>query len=280
MSSLFSIYYLNFEKAFEISMAIDNRVKTAQETEELTQDTKEVSGQAIIKGETKVSFLSKLMGEINGGIKKEDLETSKISDTYEIKMTKSVTLKEIQKLCDTSNEIRKFEEGQLVLLEGIELKLIDEENTRPIKALSTGMFKGLEIPEIQGMDINNIFNSMLSDYFYKLEGILGDQKILIKIPMSNDNEFENKYSINDLLVGKVSIVGVYKGKLNEKDIRNTLEYFSNIDKSEQRQNTLIHKGDTKVSETLKEGVENSKENHHYIDVISIIQPIKFKKGTL
>ena len=34
---------------------------------------------------------------------------------------------------------------------------------------------------------------------------------MIKIPMDVQSEFESQYSIDDLLIGHVSVVGIYKG---------------------------------------------------------------------
>ena len=57
---------------------------------------------------------------------------------------------------------------------------------------------------------------MLQDYAYILKGLVYDEsmkepvsEIIIKIPMEIQSEFENKYNINDLLIGHVSIVGSF-----------------------------------------------------------------------
>lgn len=55
-------------------------------------------------------------------------------------------------------------------------------------------------------------------------------EIIIKIPMEIQSEFENKYNINDLLIGHVSIVGIYKGIVKEEFITsNTFTYFQEAD---------------------------------------------------
>lgn len=275
MSELFNIYYLNFQKAFEISMAIDNKIMISQAQEGTNESNKRHGATVDISGEVDVPFLSKLFGAIKGSYNNESKESHRIIDTYEVKMTKSVILKEIKKICFNDNKLKNYSEGQLVQLENVNLKLIDEENTLSMKALANGLFKGLEIPEAKGMDVNNIFDSMLRDYFYKLEGNLEHgEKILIKIPMSNDNEFENKYSINDILVGNVSLIGIYKEELNEKEIRNTVDFFSEIGSDVKTQSKPeIIPADTQSIEEFKVPKKNE-EKHHYIDIISILQPIK------
>ena len=70
-----------------------------------------------------------------------------------------------------------------------------------------------------------------------MKGIVYDEsmetaisEIIIKIPMEIQSEFENKYNINDLLIGHVSIVGIYKGIVKEEFITsNTFTYFQEAD---------------------------------------------------
>lgn len=86
------------------------------------------------------------------------------------------------------------------------------------------------------MELNNLVSSMLQDYAYILKGTVFDDnikdavaEIIIKIPLEIQNEFENKYCINDLLIGHVSIVGVYKGLVEEESISsNTFTYLQDI----------------------------------------------------
>jgi hypothetical protein len=86
------------------------------------------------------------------------------------------------------------------------------------------------------VELNNLVSSMLQDYAYILKGTVFDDnikdavaEIIIKIPLEIQNEFENKYCINDLLIGHVSIVGVYKGLVEEESISsNTFTYLQDI----------------------------------------------------
>ncbi|OFI05970.1 hypothetical protein CLOACE_13510 [Clostridium acetireducens DSM 10703] len=86
------------------------------------------------------------------------------------------------------------------------------------------------------MELNNLVSSMLQDYAYILKGTVFDDnikdavaEIIIKIPLEIQNKFENKYCINDLLIGHVSIVGVYKGLVEEESISsNTFTYLQDI----------------------------------------------------
>ena len=137
-------------------------------------------------------------------------------------MTKSLVLNEVMEKCKTitvfNNEIA---EGSLVRIDNVSLGLENETELRTVKMFSNGMFKGMTIPEAGGLDINNVFNSMFKDYAYKIKGSVndGESEILIKIPLRFESEFENQYSIDDLFIGKVSIIGIYKGIIDSGKLK-------------------------------------------------------------
>ena len=135
------------------------------------------------------------------------------------------------------------------------------------------------------MDVNNLVSSMLHDYAYILKGLVFDEsmeapisEIIIKIPMEIQSEFENKYSINDLLIGHVSIVGIYKGIVGEEFITlNTFTYFQDAGASkEQKERTT-----SKIFKSNTQRVSNSTESkksindYHFVDTLAIIQDVAF-----
>ena len=65
--------------------------------------------------------------------------------------------------------------------------------------------------------------------------------------MSAKNEMESQYSISDIEIGKVTVIGIYRG-----------EFTKSIVESKINRNISNSSGNSKV---------------HYIDVISIIQEI-------
>src|SRR5690606_31396587 len=95
---------------------------------------------------------------------------------------------------------------------------------------NSGAFKDLVAPGTNGFDMNNLFNSMFKDYAYKIKGEVtnGEENILIKIPLTFESEFESSYSVDDLFVGKVSILGIYKGKINVDELKNSFQYFQEL----------------------------------------------------
>ena len=132
--------------------------------------------------------------------------------------------------------------------------------------------------KVDGIDINNVISSMIKDYSYILLGNIEsdkENKFIIKIPFEIENEFENNYNVDDILLGKVSLIGIYKNKNNILDITsNTLNYF--ITNNETINNT-DHKF-IQSNEESKQEIKKNKENneYHYIDIIAIIQEVKFR----
>lgn len=174
-------------------------------------------------------------------------------------------------------------EGDLVKVDKVKLELLDEDSLRQFLILRRDAFKGVRV---EGLELNNLVGSMLQDYAYILKGTVFHEgtndalaEIIIKIPLEIQTEFENKYSINDLLIGHVSIVGVYKGKIKEEFISsNTFTYLQEIGMRQSQNNDQISKiikSSTKqISETKP--LEQREDEYHFIDTIAIIQDVTFK----
>lgn len=139
---------------------------------------------------------------------------------------------------------------------------------------------------VEGMEVNNLVSSMLQDYAYILKGLVYDERmqepiseIIIKIPMEIQSEFENKYNINDLLIGHVSIVGIYKGIVSEEFITsNTFTYFQEAgarkEKQEADASKIIKSNSHPVMrDTIAKKCEG---DYHFVDTLAVIQDVAFK----
>ena len=103
-----------------------------------------------------------------------------------------------------------------------------------------------------------------------------EKKIIIKIPLDLQSEFENKYSINDLLIGKVSIIGIYKSLVDEETINmNTFNYLTEIGAKTDTQGKIIKSSSIEIK---SKDNKNIKEKYYYIDLIAIIQDVYYQKG--
>ena len=265
----FNIYYLNFLKTYEISMMINNEVISSR-TKERSNEWSNLKTTSL---DGKLSYLAQASASINQSKTSTQNAVSKVIETFEVKTTKSRLLDKIINKCVKITNFEDIKEGQLVKIDEIQLKILNEENLRQIIVLKGDTLKGMNV---EGIQISNIISSMLQDYAYLLFAELkGGEKIIIKIPLDLQSEFENKYSINDLLIGKVSIIGIYKSVVDEETInKNTFNYLTEIGSKTETQGKIIKSSSEELN---SEEQESSKEKYYYIDLISIIQDIYYQK---
>ena len=282
---IFNIYYINFPKVYEIKMMLGNLVLLKKEQEH----NHNISGE----GEVGVGFDigSKLFNifkvDAEGKAKASGSTSQKVLETFEAKTTKSIILNDVVNNCKSIKDFKNLKEGELIRLDNISLTLENEPELRMVKFFTSDAFKGFAVPGANGLDINNLFNSMFKDYAYKLKGNSKDSpdEVLIKIPLTFENEFESSYSVDDLLIGKVSIVGLYKGVIKLNDLRNSLEFFQGMNKMPNMFQAQINDNEIEESEYSQPvaneyapftNITDDKE-YHYIDVLSIIQVINTSK---
>ena len=193
-------------------------------------------------------------------------------------MTKSLILSEVMEKCAiVSTSFNGITEGQLVRIDNVSLSLENEMELRTVKMFSNGSFKGMRLPEAGGLDINNLFNSMFKDYSYKLKGELNgsDEKLLIKIPLTFESEFENLYNVDDLFIGNVSLIGIYKGKTKINGLKNSLEFFQELGQtSETGSDNEVHNSQYSATTVVKLKSEDDGIDYNYIDLLAIVQVIK------
>lgn len=269
---LFNIYYLNFTKVYEIKMMLSNVIKTDQSVEVGNDDNID----AELHAKMGTRFLKLFNGEIGSDIKAGSTDSQKVLENFKVTMTKSLILNEVLEKCKIVNDFRDLTEGQLVRIDNVSLSLENETELRTVKMFSNGLFKGMHLPEAGGLDINNLFNSIFKDYSYKLKGKLNkcNEQILIKIPLTFENEFENSYNVDDLFIGNVSLIGIYKGKIKMNGLKNSFEYFQELgESSESDSDDEVHNSQYNESHKMKMKSENDNLYYNYIDLLAIVQVI-------
>lgn len=278
--TIFNIYYINLAKVYEIRMMLDNKILSSQSLEK----ERKIEGSGKAGADFGLDFLDFLkLGSFNTEGKIEGGGSRKVLETFEIKTTKSIILREVIKKSENIENIKNLKEGKLIKLNGVKLDLVNENELRLIKFMNSGAFKDFMPQETKGFDLNNIFNSMFKDYAYKIKGTkVGLEKdLLIKIPLSFESEFESSYSVDDLFIGKVSIIGLYKGEIEIGRLKNSFEYFKEIgdlqNSFNQNQKTDeeiqdSYYTDSSTSLSFDGIADNSK--YHYIDLLAIIQNIE------
>lgn len=269
----FNLYYLNLNKVYELSMMINNVIMTNIQTEKNNSYKISKNKKLSVGIQTNLEYLASIKALIESNSSSEYTSSSKIIENLDIKTTKSVLLNKIKEKSIIDKKIDDFEEGDLLQIDNVQLSICNRETLQQMLILKRDALKGIKI---DGIDINNIVSSIIKDYSYILIGSIGENKFIIKIPFEIGNEFENSYNVDDLLLGKVTLIGIYKNQNNILDItNNSLNYFMNSD------NEVVDATNSKFIKSNEESQEKIKskkinENYHYIDIIAIIQKIKFK----
>ncbi|PET23445.1 hypothetical protein [Bacillus thuringiensis] len=249
---LFCLYYINFNKVFEIAMLLDNQIITGEETQKNRNHS--------LKLAAKIKNMLAMVFEGTADIGYNYSKGSQLKKTVEIKTTNSVVLKDlIEEVKLSDKNIENAREGKLILIDDVNLSLVNEEETRQIKLVKQGVLDRFIHEDIS---LGEIMKPMLNDYSYQLTGKKGEENYLIKIPANADNEFENNYTIDDLLLGKVTLIGIYNGLKSSNDLKNTFTYL----KGNETQNDGII--DSQTGEEI-----NEIEKYHYIDILAITQKI-------
>lgn len=267
---------MNFSKVYEIKMMLSNIIKTDGSIESAQDDTVDAELQA--KMGTK--FLKLFSAEIDSGVKSGSTDSQKVLENFKVTMTKSLILSEVMEKCDVITTFSdEMSEGQLVRIDNVSLSLENETELRTVKMFSNGSFKGMKLPEAGGLDVNNLFNSMFKDYSYKLKGEIleSEDKLLIKIPLTFESEFENLYNVDDLFIGNVSIIGIYKGKTKINSLKNSFEFFQELGQvTSDETDSEVHNSQFSQPTVIKLKSEDDESDYNYIDLLAIIQVVQPK----
>lgn len=279
----FNLYYLNFSKVYEIAMMINNVILTKIEKDQSNSFEEQYGFTASVSAQGSKYFLDGIKSAISSDARETSTSSSKVVESLDVKTTKSILLRRVIDQCAATKTLEAFAEGDLVKADHVKLELLNEESLRQFLILRRDALKGMRV---EGMEVNNLIGSMLQDYAYILKGEIvsdtsneGSTEIIIKIPMEIQSEFENKYSINDLLIGHVSIVGIYKGKVKEEFVTsNTFTYFQEVGERKEQQDDEDKKIFKSNSCSKTGNVHNTKteDSYHFIDTFAIIQDVSFK----
>ena len=275
---LFNVYYLNLPKVYEIKTMLSNVIKTDESVETNQGDTIDTELQAKLG----TKFLKLFDADIGSDIKSGSSDSQKVLENFKVIMTKSLILSEVLDKCENvQSDFNRVKEGQLVRIDNVSLSLENEHELRTVKMFSNGSFKGLRLSEAGGLDINNLLNSMFKDYSYKLKGELKDseEKVLVKIPLTFESEFENLYSVDDLFIGNVTLIGIYKGKTKISGLRNSFDFFQELGEfSDSDSDSEVHNSQYPEPKRVKLKSEDDGLDYNYIDLLAIVQVIQSKES--
>ena len=278
----FNIYYLNFSKVYEIAMMINNIILTKIERDNTTGSSEEYSNSSELSTQGSEKFLMGIKSSMSSNSKETYYSSQKVVESLDVQTTKSILLRRIIDKCSVVKDFKNVSEGDLIKIDVVKFELFDEESLRQFLVLRRDAFKGMRV---EGVELNNLIASMLQDYAYILKGTFSSKQgsdnqkeIMIKIPMDVKSEFESQYSIDDLLIGHVSVVGIYKGIVKESFISSsTYSYLQEV--GARQNNTEIASSKIIKSNTVqKEDVvtHTSNKEYNFIDVLAVIQDVAFE----
>ena len=272
---LFNTYYINYPKVFEIAMLINNKIKiNAEESIKKQKGYKQSYGVESLFNVNKLPIKGDLGGEYSV------LTNHEYKEIQEIKNTNSTYLREILKKCKKVKKLKDMHNGDLVKIDNVKLKIWNNEEILQANSIISGALNGNTIDTFSDgqafkINVNALTNIILKDYKYYLMCIKGEEKFYIDIPMSAEKEFENKYSIYDLEIGLVNIIGIYRTEYYDPENKTT---YSKLQELGNKQNIEID--EMKSSRETKENRQESTElgKAPYIDLIAIIQDLSFENG--
>lgn len=290
--NLFNVYFINISKVFEIAMLINNKVITNGQIENAIEKSESLSEK--IGANINIDYLNRIKSGVSyeNSLTKTNSEKSRVLESFEVKTTKSNLLNDIISKCKPYADNSILSQGDLLLFKNVNFQLINQEESMQImKFLLNGAFNGTVVSGDVGemrmeLNIASLINSILEDCSYELKCTVevetGSFVFYVKIPMSIKNDFENSYNIYDLLISKMTLIGIYRGEDEEKKYRNFSDILNNNQSATQPNSSPPNNADQKTSGILlKKSTLSEEENdtkvsprkYHYVDVIAIIQEI-------
>lgn len=284
---IFSLYYINTEKVYEIAMLLNNKIITGGTNENELDSS--MDKQTNIGINSNLSYLEFVKGNISlsENTQMHNSVKSKVLENFDVKTTKSNLLASIITQAKEYKE-ESVEVGDLILMKNVSLKLLNAEESYAVtRMILNGAFKDTKISSnLDDMkiefDLSAMINSLLKDCAYELGCEVDNKNYLLTIPMTFENDFENSYNIYDLQVGSVSVVGIYKGQRQYEKRLSLQEIFDG--NNEQKKAKSYEDSNFKLKSSNEKGINdgiNYKNNQfekykEVIDVIAIIQEINPK----
>ena len=271
---MFNIYYINYAKAYEIAMLLDNKILEHITKEHNAEGGITGSAETGTGGMTEIPFVGKYLPKLSLNGELAGSKSSKVIDTVKVITTKSTILDVIYKKAKEVSKLNDRTVGNLIKIKNVSLEIENENDILGAKTFLSGAFGDIAIEGFGNVNLPTLLEVLFKDSAYILEGVLPErrfgsaEKIVIKIPMKAENEMENQYSLSDLEIGKVTLVGIYRGCFKRKELNKKLSRFVK-NHEEIAENVGIESDDASVP------VKSLEDNIHYIDVISIVQDISF-----
>lgn len=285
-NNLFNLFYINTSKVHEIAMLIDNKIMKTVEREQISEE--------LLKQNTTIMLGSSDKWSAEKGYSKEDSSKKRVYENFDVKMTKSIMLRKIYETTQKSKDKQhKLMAGDLTIFENIELQQRNIDDTVMILNILQDSNIKNESSESLEINLNKMMDKMLDDFTidysftYSKDGKDNEQYI-IQLPYKSTENFENGYQHNDLQLGKLSLIGIYRGEIDFSERESISSKF--LELMSDSYNQELQKGkDTGSGMKLSYNSFNPNDiqfefHHrklkgklHLIDVIAIIQELNIDR---
>lgn len=171
---IFSLYYINTEKVYEIAMLLNNRIITGGTKENELEST--IEKQANIGINSNLNYLETVKSELglSHNVQSHNGIKNKVLENFDVKTTKSNMLASIISKANVYQENASMNLGDLVLLKNATLELLNAEESYAVtKMILNGAFKDTKISSNSDdmkieFDLSAMINSLLKDCVYEL----------------------------------------------------------------------------------------------------------------
>lgn len=281
---LFNLFYINTPKVHELAMLIDNKIMKAVEKEQAFEER--------LKHNSSINFSVFDKLSANSGYAKEENLKNKVYESFDVKITKSIMLRKIYENTQKSKgKNQSLTTGTLMIFENVEFQQRNIDDT--VMILNVLQDSNMKQDPNEELEINfkKMMEKMLDDftidYTFTDEG--EKNNFIIQLPYKSNENFENGYQHNDLQLGKLSLIGIYRGEI-DFSLRESVssKFLEIMDKSysQEMKKINIAENSMKLSHNstnqndIQFDFKHEKLNGklHLIDVVAIIQVLDIYKG--
>lgn len=285
-SGLFNLLYVNTSKVHEIAMLIDNKVMKTVEKEQISEE--------LLKSSYSYGLKSNLATS-DSSIQKEENSKKRVYENFDVKTTKSIMLRKIYDKIkeDNNNQYGKLKIGQLVTFNEVALERRNVDDTVMIlNVLQDSKIKNQGDENIE-INMNKMMEKMLDDFTidYVFEQSKKDSspnsKYIFQLPYKSNENFENGYQHNDLQLGTLSLIGIYRGEIDFSKRESVSSKFL-----EMMSDTYNNSTSTQSDDVMKSSIAQASqqllpfefkhnklnEKYHLIDIIAIIQELNIERS--
>ena len=274
---MFNLYYINYAKAFEIAMQIDNKLLEKQ----VVDSAIDKNGEGEINATApSFSLLNKIIPTLSGEARFSMSKSDKTSDTLKVVSTKSTILEPIIQKAVEIKKIGDDRIGKLIKIKDVQLSIVNSSDILGTKMLLSGILKTVPVEGLGSVDLTDMMDIVLKGASYIATGKMPEKikqnegvsdKLMVKIPIQLGNEMESQYSISDLEIGPVTILGIYRGVFDYSTIIKHVDIMKQYEETEDQVD--IESDETDYSNNTQSIADN--EKLHYIDVIAIVQDLYY-----